>query len=142
MEKQLDIILKSKPWLINSYIKGKLRDSDESNTILLLTTIREISLFDLLPEVEKLKDRFSAGRVTEEIKNTIDFFKFLKENSNNLEKIKELILSKSFEDRILAAKILGASFNTELKNNLTFLMRDMVPAVKKQAIRAADKLFN
>jgi len=138
LENQLQVISKSKPWLIISFIKSKLREVDEKNTIIyLLKTIRELSVFELLPEIEKLNDKFNDAEIVEEIKITIDFFKQLKDNSTKLEKIKELIASKNFEDRILAAKILGLSFNSDVKNNLTFLLRDMVPAVKKQAIRAA-----
>ncbi len=134
---QLEIIEKSKPWVTGLFIKKMLKEAEDPCIILLLKSIRDLSIIELLPEVENLQKRHSTGVVAEEINLTIGFFNSLKKNSTNLEKIKQLIASKSFEDRILAAKILGLSNNTEVKNQLTFLLRDMVPAVKKHAIRAA-----
>ena len=135
---QIAIIEKSKPWTIETYLHNKLKKTDEVELAYILKHIRETGLYKLLPDIQKLKERFTSGDLVNELDLTINLLNQLHEYSGNIRKIKELISSRNFEERILAAKILGVSTSPEIKNNLTFLMRDMVPAVKKQAIRAAE----
>jgi ATP/ADP translocase len=134
---QLSIIEKSKPWNLVAFIKDKLFESDSSKFSVLLDKIKELGNIALISHLNKLKARVNEESACKSIDETIDYLNRIKTDSEDLGKIKGLIGSKNFEDRIYAAKLIGASSDLDIKNNLTFLMRDLVPAVKKQAIWAA-----
>ncbi len=134
---QLSIIEKSKPWNLVAYIKDKLFETDSSKFPVLLDKIKDLGNITLISHLNKLKARVNQESVLKSIDETIDILNQIKTDSEDLGKIKELLSSKNFEDRIYAANLIGASSDLEIKNNLTFLMRDLVPAVKKQAIWAA-----
>lgn len=134
---QLSIIERSKPWDIVPYIKDKLFELDSSKFQILLDKIKDLANPAFIVHLNKLKARVTDKDVLKAIDDVIDYLNQFKIDSEDLAKINSLISSKNFEDRIYAAKLIGASADNDIKNNLTFLMRDLVPAVKKQAIWAA-----
>jgi len=134
---QLSIIEKSKPWNLVAFIKDKLFESDSSKFSVLLDKIKDLGNIALISHLNKLKVRVSEEAVLKSIDETIDYLNQIITDSEDLGKIKGLVSSKNFEDRIYAAKLIGAAPDLEVKNSITFLMRDLVPAVKKQAIWAA-----
>ncbi|MHC1705564.1 MAG: hypothetical protein AB9846_16810 [Tenuifilaceae bacterium] len=136
LREQLLIIEKSKPWSLIAVIKDKLFELDSKEFPVLLNKINELGDISLVNHLNKLKVRVPDPEVHKLIDSTIAYLNQIKSESEDLGKIKSLINSRNYEDRIYAAKLLGASTNLEVKNNLTFLMRDLVPAVKKQAIWA------
>lgn len=134
---QLSIIEKSKPWNLIAFIKDKLFETDSSKFPVLLDKIKDLGNITLITHLTKLKVRVTDEVTLKSIDETIDYLNQIKSDSEDFNKIKGLISSKNYEDRVYAAKVIGASSDQELKNNLTFLMRDLVPAVKRQAIWAA-----
>jgi hypothetical protein len=110
---------------------------DSSEYPVLLEKIKELGNITIASHLNKLKTRVTDKEALKSIDETINFLDQIKVDCEDVNKIKELISSKNFEERIYAAKLLGASTNQELRNSLTFLMRDLVPAVKKQALWAA-----
>ncbi len=134
---QLSIVEKSKPWNLISFIKDKLFELDSKDFPVLFNKIIDLGDVTLVNHLKKLKVRVNVEDVHKSIDKTIEYLDKIKLDSEDLNLIKELISSKNFEDRVYAAKLLGASSNVEIKNSLTFLMRDLVPAVKRQAIWAA-----
>lgn len=137
LAEQISIIEKSKPWNLESFINERLSVVDDSKIIVLLDWIKDFGNITFIKSLEKLKSRVNEKSILVKIDDTISILKQIKVDSEDLQKIKDLINSKRFEDRVFAARILGATTSYEYKNNLTFLMRDLVPAVKKQAIWAA-----
>ncbi|HRX31866.1 MAG: hypothetical protein H6537_10900 [Bacteroidales bacterium] len=138
LSKQLTIIQQSEPWELQAFIRDKLKSGESKEIDALLEKINEFGLTDLVPDLEQLKKRCDSS-IAEKIDKTTSFLNKLIQDTQNKELILNLINSKSFEDRILAAKILGNVSDAELKNNLTFLLRDLVPSVKLQAIWASRK---
>lgn len=135
---QIAIIERSKPWELVAFIKDKLFELDSSKFLVLLDKIKELGNPTFIVHLNKLKARVSEeNEVVKLIDDVIDYLNQYKVDSEDLNKINSLISSKNFEDRIYAAKLIGASSNNDIKNNLTFLMRDLVPSVKKEAIWAA-----
>ncbi|RPH30589.1 MAG: hypothetical protein EHM93_15560 [Bacteroidales bacterium] len=137
LAEHLSIIERSKPWNLVGFIKDKLFELDSSKFSVLLNKIKDLGNTTFINHLNKLKARVSDKEVLKAIDDTIYFLNQINADCEDLNKIKGFIGSKSFEDRIYGAKLIGASSNLEIKNNLTFLMRDLVPAVKKQAILAA-----
>lgn len=134
---KLEILELSKPWLLNDTIASELTSSTDQDLKVLCDKIIEKGEVDLL---ENLQKRLASVRTDVDknlISQTVEYLEGLQNESENLGLINSLINSKNFEDRILAAKYLGASKNAEIKKNLTFLLRDLVPAVKRQAIWAS-----
>ena len=137
ISQHLSIIERSKPWNLVAYIKDKLFEMDSSKFSVLLYKIKDLGNTTFINHLNKLKVRVTDKEVLQSIDDTIDYLNQITADAEDLDKIKGLIGSKNFEDRIYGAKLIGASTNIEVKNNLTFLMRDLVPAVKRQAIWAA-----
>jgi AAA family ATP:ADP antiporter len=138
LAEQLSIVGKSKPWNLEGMIQSLLNNATGQNLPVLLSKIRELSKLSFIEPLEntilRVKDKVALDAVNE----TISYLKQVKSDSEDLIKIKGLINSKNFEDRVYAAKVIGASTSQEIKNNLTFLMRDLVPVVKKHALWAAQ----
>jgi len=134
---QLSIVEKSKPWNLVGFIKDKLFELDSKDFPVLFNKIIDLGDVTLVNHLKKLKIRVNVEEVHKSIDKTIEYLDKIKLDSEDLNLIKELISSKNFEDRVYAAKLIGASSNIEIKNSLTLLMRDLVPAVKRQAIWAA-----
>ncbi|NVO08948.1 MAG: hypothetical protein HXX16_03205 [Bacteroidales bacterium] len=137
LKEQLSLIEKSKPWNLVGFIKDKLFELDSKDFPILLNKIVDLGDITLVNHLKKLKIRVNIEDVHKSIDKIIEYLDKIKLDSEDLNLIKELTSSKNFEDRVYAAKLIGASSNVEIKNSLTFLMRDLVPAVKRQAIWAA-----
>ncbi len=137
ISEHLSIIERSKPWNLVGYIKDKLFEMDNSKFSVLLNKIKDLGNTSFINHLNKLKVRVTDTEVLKSIDNTISYLNQINADCEDIEKIKGFVGSKNFEDRIYGAKLIGASSNQEMKNNLTFLMRDLVPAVKRQAIWAA-----
>ncbi len=134
---QISIIERSKPWNLVSYIKDKLFELDSSKFSVLLDKIKDLGNTTFINHLNKLKVRVDDNEVHKMIDSTIAYLNQINADCDDIKKIKTLISSKNFEDRKYGAILIGASSNNDVKNNLTFLMRDLVPAVKKQALWAA-----
>ncbi|MGE0077201.1 MAG: hypothetical protein AB7S48_04995 [Bacteroidales bacterium] len=132
---QIRIIERSKPWEIVSFIKEKLSTSGLKEVVILLDKAKQLGAVELIPTIEKFRKIDSD--ILNDIDSTIDYLKSIQTDSSDNNKISAYINSKNYEDRVYAAKLIGAAKKAEVKNNLTFLMRDLVPAVKMQAIWAA-----
>ncbi|MFP4555854.1 MAG: hypothetical protein ACLFNU_03190 [Bacteroidales bacterium] len=128
----------SKPWLLSKELQSDLKLCETSDLIVVCNKIKEIGLVSLLPDIEKRNAAENESPNISTLEQTIDYLKGLHNGTDNINQITELIQSREYTDRVLAAKYLGASKNSEIKKNLTFLLRDMVPAVKRQAIWAAQ----
>lgn len=135
-KRQLHIAEKSNPWEIASVIASNLTTSNSTDMILLLQRVKQYGLVELLPQLESLCDQ-THSTMQAEIEQTIQYLKQLVLLADSPSGIKALASSKDYNDRTEAAKIMGASSDTKQRNNLTFLLRDLVPAVKKQAIWAS-----
>lgn len=133
----ISIIERSKPWNLVGYLKDKLFEMDSSKISVLLDKVKDLGNTTFINHLNKLKVRVTDKDILKSIDDTIAYLNQINADAEDLSKIKGLISSKNFEDRKYGAKLIGASTNLEIKNNLTFLMRDLVPAVKKQAIWAA-----
>lgn len=133
--KQLQVVEKSKPWELPDFISNNLNTSNANCMGDFLQVIRNYGLTQCTEKLEALTSQVSAS-LSIEINSTVDYLKNLTALSKDEEKIKTLIGSKDYNERVEAAKIIGASDSSN-KNNLTFLLRDLVPAVKKQAIWAS-----
>lgn len=131
---QMQVIEQSKPWLLKEFMRDSLNAGADVNVVkFILAKIRSLGEVSFIIDLEKIRQRYDHVAINE----TIDYLKQLIKDSENISKVKGLLTSKDFNDRIHAARLLGASTSHELRNNLTFLMRDLVPAVKRQAIWAS-----
>ncbi len=135
--KKYGIIELSKPWLLLEELKYDLKRVDGADLEVVCSEINDLGFVELIPFIEKRIASESNDDSERMLSKTLDYLKSLLDEANNVVGIVSLIQSKSFEDRIRAAKLIGASSNHELKQRLTFLLRDLVPSVKKQAIWAA-----
>lgn len=134
---QMSIIERSKPWNLVAFIKDKLFELESSKYSVLLEKIKDLGNTSFINHLNKLKTRVDDKEALKMIDSTINYLTQITKDCEDLSKITSFINSKNFEDRKYGAILIGASPNIEVKNNLTFLMRDLVPAVKKQAIWAA-----
>lgn len=132
---QIRIISRSRPWLLPNFLRNKLLASGSEDLVVITNQIKELGDVSFIQDFEKLrnKSKDSIGLIDD----SIAYLNSILHASSHVEKIKSLLSSKDFEDRIYAAKLIGASKKVDVKSNLTFLMRDLVPAVKMQAIWAA-----
>lgn len=137
ISEQMSIIERSKPWNLIPYIKDKLFELDSSKFSVLLDKIKDLGNTSFVNHLNKLKARVDDKGILMMIDSTIAYLNQINADCEDLNKIKNLISSKNFEDRRYGAILIGASANVEVKNSLTFLMRDLVPSVKKQALWAA-----
>ncbi|HNV53251.1 MAG TPA: hypothetical protein PKM28_10200, partial [Tenuifilaceae bacterium] len=133
LREQISIIELSKPWLLKEFIAEKLFNVEGDDLAVLLSKIEDLGDVDFVESLE----RISKHQNNEIVAKTIAFLKQIVQDSASSEKINQFLVSKNFEERIYAAKLLGATRKNEMRNNLTFLFRDLVPSVKIQAIRAA-----
>jgi len=136
LAEQLTVIEQSRPWNLEEIIIENLNTVNKQSIPLLLSKIKDSGSIIFIDHLKKL-NQGTEKVLHKSVEDTITYLKNIKSDSENLIKIKGLIISKNFEDRVYAAKVIGASSNHEIKNYLTFLMRDLVPSVKKQAIWAA-----
>ncbi len=127
----------SKPWLLITELQKDIKHCKGNDLIHVCDKIQDLGLVSLLPDIEERNVVENENINKSKLENTIEYLKGLYNEADNVNRISELIQSREYPDRVLAAKYLGASKNNTIKQNLTFLLRDMVPAVKRQAIWAA-----
>lgn len=133
---QISIVERSKPWEFPRFLKEKLDDCDAASLPCILSKIEELGCVELIPALENVRnDRLRS--CDHLLNSTLAVLRGIQNDSSDVDKIQRFITSKDFEDRLYAAKLIGASKKIEVRNSLTFLMRDLVPAVKMQAIWAA-----
>jgi ATP:ADP antiporter, AAA family len=130
---QLSLIERTKPWTLTEAIREKIQSPGPGDLPVLLAKIEEIGDVSFTDDLSLLKDKEGY----EVVEKTLNYLVQITKDSVDTQKIRTLLASRNFEDRVYAARVLGASRDEDLKSNLTFLMRDLVPAVKKQAIYAA-----
>ncbi len=134
---QLAIIEKSKPWELEEVIREKLKENNPRDIPVLSAKIKESGNISFISDLSEIKPGKSDKKTAENINETLSYLEQIKSDSADLMKIKEFVNSRNFEDRIYAAKLIKASADPDIKNILTFLLRDLVPAVRKQAILAS-----
>jgi ATP:ADP antiporter, AAA family len=137
LKDQLKITDLSKPWLLPELITRIIPIVKAEDTRDLCDYIRQKPFTDTVSELEKRLDVHEGGEEGMLLQETLTYLKDLLSSAENEEAINSLLNSKDFEDRLLAAKYIGFSNNPEIKQKLTFLFRDMVGKVKKQAIWSA-----
>lgn len=134
--KQIDLVNVSKPWLIPLFVKKYLPGASGFNLKSLCDLIEQKALVETISELDKLE-----SKSTDEDKNLIakllTQLQYLEKNKNDENIVVRLMSSKEVADRVRAAQLIGISTKSELKQQLTFLLRDLVPQVKRQAIWAA-----
>jgi ATP:ADP antiporter, AAA family len=132
-----EIIELSKPWLLVECIAGNIMEAAGNDLDKICQKIRELGDVRLLSVLEKKVEAATESHDIDILSKTIDYLKDIEAGGNNPELINTLISSKNFQDRIMAARYIGASTNSAIKKHLTFLLRDLVTPVKKQAIMAS-----
>lgn len=127
---------KTKPWLVPQILKSNLPYCSNNELALVCQEIENIAEVSTLP---LLKQRLTTinGEDKEIAVATIEYLENLILEGKSIARIKELMNSKEHSDRAYAAKCIWASGSAEAKQQLTFLYRDLVPSVKRQAIWAS-----
>jgi len=127
----------SKPWLLGGFIKKSIKTISSEEMNFVLDKIEFYSFNEILPELKTLNKNNYTDDVWQKIQGIVDLFSGLNDQVKDSEVVLKLLVSKNFEDRIISAKLLGVTHDQDLKQNLTFLLRDLVPAVKIQSIIAS-----
>jgi hypothetical protein len=131
------IIEITKPWLLIDSLVNDIAITNGEELITVCQIIKDRGEVSLLSSLEKRVGKVDDSKDKDTISDTIAYLNSIIAEANNEELIKEVLSSKNYEDRIIAAQYIGASTDSNIRRNLTFLLRDLVPAVKKQAIWAA-----
>lgn len=133
---RLSIAETAKPWLLSGILEKELSLSGTESLEITCEYIKKIAEVSLIP---KLENRLNRGNESEAkvITQTLAYLNKLRTAGNDPTELSRLISSKDFNDRVYASKCIWASGSVEAKKNLTLLFRDLVPAVKKQAIWAS-----
>lgn len=134
---RLKLVDVSKPWLLHGFIEEAVISAKGKELELACEYIEQKALVNLRGALEKRVESALTNDDKQTLSKTLNYLNELGKISVDEIKIKELLSSKNFDDRVLAAKLIGVSSNSALKQSLTFLLRDLVPQVKKQAIWAA-----
>lgn len=136
LEHRLMLLENTKPWLIPKLLEKVFMLRSNNNNHLACIYTKQLAEVSLLSYIEKRLER-SSGDEKAVLTETIAYLKNLQSIAQNPGELNRLIASKDHEDRVLAARCIWAGGNPEDKKRLTILLRDLVPAVKKQAIWAA-----
>jgi ATP:ADP antiporter, AAA family len=131
------LIQLSSPWLLVGCIKQDLEICTGKELVNICKQIIELGDVSFIESLESKYEQTQSSEFKETIQETIEYLKSIVAGSGDKNLIDSLISSKDFSDRILASKYIGASNDEPLKKSLTLLLRDLVPAVKKQAILAS-----
>lgn len=134
---KFSIIELTKPWLITELIGNEIMFSKGSDLLLICEKIIAYGEVGMIVNLEKRLSVEKDDSQRDVLTSSISKLKQLVDESEDVNLISQLITSKSWEDRALAAKYIGITSKANVKKDLTFLLRDLVPAVKKQAIWAA-----
>ncbi|HPE18998.1 MAG TPA: hypothetical protein PLM76_10190 [Tenuifilaceae bacterium] len=135
--KQLELISFSRPWLLPDFLGDKLRVASSQDLEILCEYIVKYSAVKTIPFLVEQKERTSSEETVGIYDKTILELKGIVENAEDEAVVNSLLASKDYLERIQAAKLLGQTTKTAEKLKLTFLLRDLVPQVKKQAIWAS-----
>lgn len=134
---KLLVIEQSKPWHLIDFIKENVLNAKGQTLDVFLEKINEIGGTEFYEILKHFDKKTLSTKNRDLLIETSKFIGNIARMSNDEKTIMDLLNSKKFKDRILAAKLIGASTNKDLKLNLTFLYRDLVPKVKEQAIWAS-----
>jgi hypothetical protein len=137
LTQRLNLIELTKPWLLADTLQKELDSVSGDELTAVCNAILEKAEVSLLPTLEKRITLIKDVADNKKLADTIKSLKSINKQAESLEQINILLVSKSWEDRVLAAKLIWASTNNAIKKDLTFLLRDLVPAVKRQAIWAS-----
>lgn len=137
MEQQVFIVEKSRPWELPSFIAKNIEKADTQSIAILLAKTEEYGITSLIEPLQKLQQKTDTQNRTS-IEQTVTYLKQILETAKSEATIKQLLDSKDYQERIEAAKAIGTSTKKSSKINLTLLLRDLVPAVKRQAIWASQ----
>ena len=135
--RKYDLIELSKPWLLADSIIQDLRIASGPDLVTICRKIEEKGFVKFLPLLEKMLSETSTVSDNETLSGTISYLKNIEEGAENEVLTMSLLYSKNYEERIMAARYIGAATSPDMRKNLTFLLRDLVPAVKKQALWSA-----
>lgn len=133
---RLSVAETAKPWLLRSMLEKELSLSGTENLEITCEYIKKIAEVSLIPKLENRQNRGNENEA-KVISKTIAYLNELRTIGNDPTELGRLVSSKDFNERVYASKCIWASGSVEAKKSLTFLFRDLVPAVKKQAIWAA-----
>ena len=136
VKNQLTFIQAAKPWLLPSALKmlaAKVEAADLAGVCNIAVATAETTL------VPTLQSRLSSLQHAdaEKVDSTVKYLQQLAVDSKNEDLISMLLASKETEDRVRAANLMGLSKEPRLRQKLTSLLRDLVPEVKRAAIRAS-----
>lgn len=137
LSEQLRLTELTKPWLLPELVRRNISDVSSQDAVYLCDFVKQKPYLSAITELEQRLMQNSGGDVKNLLDETLCYLKELLAGAEEEAKINLLVSSKDFEDRILAAKLIGFSNNLAIKHKLTFLLRDMVSQVKKQAIWTA-----
>jgi ATP:ADP antiporter, AAA family len=137
LKDQLKITDLSKPWLLPELITRNIPIVKAEDARDLYDYIKQKPFQDAVSILEIRLENQEGGEEEILLKETLNYLKDLSSSAENEQAINDHLNSKDFEDRLLAAKYIGFSNNPKIKQKLTFLFRDMVSKVKKQAIWSA-----
>jgi ATP:ADP antiporter, AAA family len=138
VDKKILLLEFTKPWLLKQSLEEDLMKVTAKELTIICKKVMDLGDVSM---VEDLELRLAKSRSDEDstiLTQAIDYLKGILKKSQDEKLIKSLIVSKNYEDRVLAAKYIGASQSQDLKKSLTILFRDLVPDVKRQAIWAAQ----
>lgn len=138
LERQLSLLEYSKPWLIKDFIKKEISITSSKPLAVICQYVVKYALVDSIDLL-----RHKANAVTDPadvtvVNDAIAELTALVSQAEDEKTIMLLLNAKEYSDRVKAAKLIGLSSKTELRIKLTFLLRDLVPQVKKQAIWASS----
>lgn len=137
VSKQIDLLELSKPWLIPALIERYLHIAESDDLKSICNFIKQKALVDMLSELERRQKTTNNEEDINTLQSTITTLDEFKLQLDDEARIVELLNSKDFNDRVQAARLIGLSTKAEVRQKLTFLLRDLVPQVKKQALWAA-----
>lgn len=132
-----EMIELTRPWLLREVLEEDLKIASGVDLVKLCRTIEEKGFVQSIPLIDQMQGKTDPGPDRETLSNTAGYLKNIIRNAENEELTMSLLYSRNYEERIIAAKYIGTTKNPEMRKNLTYLLRDMVPSVKKQALWAA-----
>ncbi|MDX9769004.1 MAG: hypothetical protein RBT19_01480 [Tenuifilaceae bacterium] len=135
--KQLELLEVSKPWLIPTFIERNLPRVSGDDLRAICDFIEQRALVEMKNMLEARKGGHLSPEDLAIINATQASLNDLMKYIDDEERVATLMNSKDFSERMLAAKIIGLSSKADIRQKLTFLLRDLVPQVKRQALWAA-----
>ncbi len=136
VKNQLTFIQAAKPWLLPSALKMLAAKVDAADLAVVCNIAVATADTTLVPILQSRLSSLQHADA-EKVDSTVKYLQQLAVDSKNEDLISMLLASKETEDRVRAANLIGLSKEPRLRQKLTSLLRDLVPEVKRAAIRAS-----